>query len=144
MRLAMMGLCFWRTSSPRSGAKPVPPRRASGPNSYDRCSSSRKHAAICSFSPPRTAIVTMRYPRSSRQRYLEFVRAYRERRLDEPDDESEEQRKPEESAAAASDEPEAPAARRLRGKKRRQYVRDYLRWLWPHRFGVGALLILAL
>jgi len=31
----------------------------------------------------------------------------------------------------------------VRGK-RREYLREYLRWLWPHRYGVAILFVLAL
>jgi ATP-binding cassette subfamily B protein/subfamily B ATP-binding cassette protein MsbA len=30
------------------------------------------------------------------------------------------------------------------GKQRRQYLREYARWLWPHRYAVGAVFIFAL
>ena len=33
---------------------------------------------------------------------------------------------------------------KLLGGKRREYLREYLRWLWPHRYGVAALFGLAL
>jgi ATP-binding cassette, subfamily B, bacterial len=67
--------------------------------------------------------------RSSRQRYKGFVKDYKDRRLDEsgktPDDSS-------------GDSPRADR------QKRRQYLRDYMRWLWPHRYGVVILFIFAL
>jgi ATP-binding cassette subfamily B protein len=62
--------------------------------------------------------------RSSRQRYLTFVQDYRKHRLDEPGTPAE--------------------AKGNTGGKRREYLREYLRWLWPHRFAVGALFVLAL
>ena len=62
-------------------------------------------------------------PRSSRQRYLGFLKDYRQRRLD------------------ASAEEDAP---RPDGSQRRAYLRDYLRWLRPYRYAAGALLALAL
>src|SRR6266536_3361597 len=65
----------------------------------------------------------MANPRSSRQRYRGFVQAYKQRRLDD----------------AAEGE-----SRPLSRGKRRDYVRDYLRWLWPYRYAAGALLGLAL
>jgi len=76
----------------------------------------------------------VRRPRSSRQRYKGFVQDYKHRRLDEVA-ESHGTQKPSEDA------PEPP--RPVRGK-RRQYLREYLRWLWPHRFAVGALFVFAL
>ena len=39
----------------------------------------------------------------------------------------------------------APAdVRSKRRGKRREYLREYLRWLRPHRYAVGALLVIAL
>jgi ATP-binding cassette subfamily B protein/subfamily B ATP-binding cassette protein MsbA len=58
--------------------------------------------------------------RSSRQRYLKFVQDYKHRRLDDSPD----------SGGAPPPEPGK------RSKKRRQYLREYVRWLWPHRAGV--------
>jgi ATP-binding cassette subfamily B protein len=55
----------------------------------------------------------MSRPRSSRLRYSAFVEEYRRR---------------------ASEE---------RSKNPREYLGDYLRWLWPHRYAAGALLLLA-
>ena len=66
---------------------------------------------------------------SSRQRYREFVQKYKQRQLDEPG----------ETGDASSTESRRPD----RGK-RREYLRDYLRWLWPHRYAVGAVFVLAL
>src|SRR5438309_1082167 len=66
----------------------------------------------------------MKRPRSSRRRYLSFVKDYREHRLDDPAGQ--------------------PANAAPKDGKRREYLREYLRWLWPHRFGVGALFVLSL
>jgi ATP-binding cassette subfamily B protein/subfamily B ATP-binding cassette protein MsbA len=63
---------------------------------------------------------------TSRRRYRDFVQKYRHRQLDEPVD--------------ATDTPGATARR----GKRREYLRDYLRWLWPHRFAVAGVFALAL
>ncbi|MGH7530445.1 MAG: ABC transporter ATP-binding protein [Gemmatimonadales bacterium] len=60
--------------------------------------------------------------RSSRTQYREFVQRYKQRRLDESPD----GRPP-------------PASGR-----RRQYLREYIRWLRPHRGALGAVLLLAL
>ncbi|HKQ36446.1 MAG TPA: ABC transporter ATP-binding protein [Verrucomicrobiae bacterium] len=68
--------------------------------------------------------------RSSRRRYGGFVADYKERRLADSQDEAD---------AEHRREPDAPA----RGK-RREYIRDYLRWLRPHRYAVGALFFIAL
>src|SRR5579862_3792773 len=80
-------------------------------------------------------------PRSSRQRYLGFVEDYKQGRLD------------------ASTEA-AKGIRFLRGRdpgpgagdgkgpklspKRRAYMRDYLRWLKPHRWVIATVFVLAL
>ena len=65
---------------------------------------------------------------SSRQRYLAFVKDYRHRRLDDP---------------GADENPKPPATSKLRGKSR-EFLREYLRWLWPYRYAAAALLALAL
>ena len=67
-------------------------------------------------------------PRSSRQRYRAFLQDYKHRRLEESIGDS----------APAPDSP--PPAR----GKRREYLREYLRWLWPHRYAVATLFVLAL
>ena len=69
----------------------------------------------------------MKRPRSSRQRYLSFVKDYRERRLDE----ILEGPKPETSGKDTS------------RRKRREYLREYVNWLRPHRYAVAALFALA-
>ncbi len=70
----------------------------------------------------------MSHPRSSRQRYRGFVEDYRHRRLD--------------AATDARRDVAAPGSAPLR--PRRQYLREYLRWLAPHRYRIAALLALAL
>jgi ATP-binding cassette, subfamily B, bacterial len=67
--------------------------------------------------------MTKDHQRSSRARYRRFVEDYRLRRLDRPDV------TPESHAAAP--------------RVRREYLREYLRWLWPHRYAVAALFALA-
>lgn len=83
-----------------------------------------------SADPPRQQLPD---PRASRQRYARFRGAYREGRLEESAD----------GAGAASDSAKRGSKSQPRGK-RREYLREYLRWLWPHRYAVGALLGLAL
>lgn len=72
----------------------------------------------------------MTQPRSSRARYRAFVDDYKHRRLD-----------------AATEEPQdtsaAEAEKRRRGK-RREYLRDYLRWLRPHRTELLIVFLIAL
>jgi ATP-binding cassette subfamily B protein/subfamily B ATP-binding cassette protein MsbA len=73
------------------------------------------------------------HPRSSRQRYRGFVEDFKHRRLDDVTTPSGNGVSPE----AAPDD----GARRV---KRRQYVREYLRWLRPHRAEVAGVFALAL
>src|SRR5579862_5064742 len=70
----------------------------------------------------------MKRPRSSRQRYRSFTEDYRLRRLDEPKEEQK----------------NGDGAPREAKRKRRQYLRRYLSWLWPERYAVGLLFLLAL
>src|ERR1043165_9458517 len=81
------------------------------------------------------------HPRSSRQRYRQFVKLYKEKRLDE---EAEAQEAGKRIAGAADSTIGAPPKPKPDRAKRKQYVRQYLQWLWPHRFGVIAVFVLAL
>jgi ATP-binding cassette subfamily B protein/subfamily B ATP-binding cassette protein MsbA len=78
------------------------------------------------------------HPRSSRQRYRVFVRDYKLRRLDRLEGDGKEERSDDAPAAG-----EATPERKHAGKRRR-YLREYLRWLWPHRYAVGGVFLLAL
>src|SRR5688572_966639 len=69
-------------------------------------------------------------PRSSRARYRTFVQDYKHGRLDD--------------VAKERDDATAPRARGLFSGARRQYLRDYLHWLWPHRYAAGVVFLLAL
>jgi ATP-binding cassette subfamily B protein/subfamily B ATP-binding cassette protein MsbA len=80
--------------------------------------------------------------RSSRQRYLEFVRDYKRKRLDEIADSDGQKRL--EAGAKAGDEPPTAESKRPDRAKRREYLREYVRWLWPHRYAFGAVFLLAL
>jgi len=94
------------------------------------------------------------HSRSSRRRYQRFVEDYKHRRLDAED----EKRSAERGRAVAPGEGgESPTATSVAGplqpagpepaepkKKRRAYLREYIRWLWPHRMAVGAVFLLAL
>jgi ATP-binding cassette subfamily B protein len=79
-------------------------------------------------------------PRSSRRRYLEFVRDYKQKRLDEIADadgpKALEASKDGDAAALASGRPEKG--------KRREYLREYVRWLRPHRWAFASVFFLAL
>ena len=85
----------------------------------------------------------MKRPLSSQQRYRAFVQDYRRRRLDEAIETAE--RAPQVEGGAPPDGGPAAAETTLaRRRQRRRYLREYLRWLWPHRFAVGGLFVLAL
>ncbi len=69
-------------------------------------------------------------PRSSRQRYMAFVEDYKQRRLDE---------------ATAGTPSGAAAAQGNAGRgTHRAYLREYLRWLKPHRRAAGVVFVCAL
>jgi ATP-binding cassette subfamily B protein/subfamily B ATP-binding cassette protein MsbA len=72
-------------------------------------------------------------PRSSRQRYRRFLEDYRKGRLDA-------------AVRSTATQPADDAAGEDRAPldKRREYLRDYLRWLWPHRYATAAVFGLAL
>ena len=74
-------------------------------------------------------------PRSSRARYRVFVDDYRHQRLDDST----------QSTSASAPAPADSGEKRAAAKRnRRKYVRDYLAWLRPHRYAVGAVFLLAL
>jgi ATP-binding cassette subfamily B protein len=86
-------------------------------------------------------------PRPSRSRYQDFRRDYRQGRVDDGSDHGGAHavgdglhRVPEGKAVGDSLQG-GPGAR---PSKRREYVREYLRWLWPHRFAVTIVFVLAL
>src|SRR6185436_18535022 len=79
--------------------------------------------------------------RSSRDRYRRFVQDYRQQRLDDSDEAGHQAHNGPAKPAAPKSTPESKRERRA---KRRTYVREYLRWLKPHRYAVGVLFILAL
>jgi ATP-binding cassette, subfamily B, bacterial len=83
------------------------------------------------------------HPRSSRDRYRRFVQDYKQRRLDDSEEAGENQKQRDDSAKA-DEQKSAPESKCERRTKRRAYVREYLRWLKPHRSAVGTLFILAL
>lgn len=72
----------------------------------------------------------MNKSRSSRERYRAFSADYRKKRLDDA-------REEEEDASAAE-------AAKKRRSKRKEYMRDYLRWLRPHRAGIVVVFLFAL
>src|SRR6185437_9373578 len=85
-------------------------------------------------------------PRSSRQRYRQFVDDYRQHRLDALNEDQKLLTAAEDGGPKSDDngrQPEAGSRKRKRAG-RRQYVREYMRWLWPHRYAVGGFILLAL
>jgi ATP-binding cassette subfamily B protein/subfamily B ATP-binding cassette protein MsbA len=83
----------------------------------------------------------MTHPRFSKQRFRRFIADYKARRVDDSADGDE--RRPGEPAPSGDGPPPVEPRRLLRGK-RGQYVREYLRWLKPHRYAVAGLFLLAL
>ena len=72
----------------------------------------------------------MSNPRSSRERYRKFLQDYKQRKLDDS------------TEGEAAGEGEAPSPGRR--AKRREYLRDYLRWLRPHRYAIAGVFGFAL
>jgi ATP-binding cassette subfamily B protein/subfamily B ATP-binding cassette protein MsbA len=85
--------------------------------------------------PPQPEPPTGSRARSSRTRYRGFVRDYRGRRLDATGEVT--------TGAPAPPPDTAPAGLLRLEPRRREYLREYLRWLRPHRFAIGAVLLLA-
>jgi ATP-binding cassette subfamily B protein/subfamily B ATP-binding cassette protein MsbA len=79
--------------------------------------------------------------RSSRQRYRDFVRDYKLRRIDVAADAN---HKLEAEAEKPAAEGIVAGLRKLRGGPQREYLREYLSWLRPHRVAVGVVFLLAL
>ena len=82
----------------------------------------------------------LNHARSSRGRYRRFVQKYKQGRLEEP---GEDEKQREDPAKTSGDASISPSQRPKRGKRREQ-LRDYLRWLRPHRYAIGALFVFAL
>ena len=82
----------------------------------------------------------MNRPRSSRARYRSFVQDYKHRRLEDPADGA--GQKPAAAQAGPLGTQGIPAAPPVdRGK--RVYLREYLRWLMPFRYGIALVFVLA-
>src|SRR3989442_414923 len=92
---------------------------------------------------PESETSVLRPPRSSRHRYLKFVADYKQRRLDDLGERDEDEKQPEETTTEKKPSRGLEALGLRRGK-RREYLREYLAWLWPHRYAVLALFALAL
>jgi ATP-binding cassette subfamily B protein/subfamily B ATP-binding cassette protein MsbA len=82
-------------------------------------------------------------PRTSRERYRRFVHDYKHKRLDDSEGDKPREKQPDDGKKAdgAASSPESKRERRI---QRRKHMRDYLRWLRPHRYAVTALFALAL
>jgi ATP-binding cassette, subfamily B, bacterial len=83
-------------------------------------------------------------PRSSRARYRDFVRDYRLRRLDERADVGNDKKRADHPSSKPDQETFAATWRSLRGGERREYLREYVSWLWPHRIALATVFVLAL
>jgi ATP-binding cassette subfamily B protein/subfamily B ATP-binding cassette protein MsbA len=77
--------------------------------------------------------------RTSRQRYGQFVEDYKTGRLEL--DDVEPKKKADGSDDGQTQEDVRPESRKA---KRREHLRAYFRWLWPHRYAVSAVFLLAL
>jgi ATP-binding cassette subfamily B protein/subfamily B ATP-binding cassette protein MsbA len=74
---------------------------------------------------------------------MRFVQDYKHGLLDQRLD-AEKGLKPLEAPAPASEGSQTGKAAAWLGGKRREYLREYLRWLWPHRYAVAGVFVLAL
>jgi ATP-binding cassette subfamily B protein len=79
--------------------------------------------------------------RSSRIRYEAFVEDYKHRRLDDVDVEKEGKRDKELSKPEGTPTSEPPGPQK---GQRREYLRVYLRWLWPYRYSVCSVFFFAI
>src|ERR1041385_2095767 len=81
---------------------------------------------------------------SSRQRYRAFVQDYKRGRLDDRTEAGEEQKPSTDTDTVSRSDnlPKTLPGQKDRGK-RREYLREYLRWLWPHRYAVAVLMAFA-
>jgi ATP-binding cassette subfamily B protein/subfamily B ATP-binding cassette protein MsbA len=91
----------------------------------------------------------MHHRRSSRHRYRGFVEDYKARRLDERADASQNGKSshlaPRDEASTEQQIADEPSgSEKAPPSKRRQYLREYLRWLWPYRWSVAFVFFLAL
>jgi ABC-type bacteriocin/lantibiotic exporter with double-glycine peptidase domain len=79
-------------------------------------------------------------PLSSRQRYKAFVEDYKKHRLDDIVDAAESKKAPDAPPQVEEKKSRLP----WRRGNRRQYLREYLHWLRPHRRTVIVVAVLAL
>jgi ATP-binding cassette subfamily B protein/subfamily B ATP-binding cassette protein MsbA len=84
------------------------------------------------------------HAQSSRQRYRIFVDDYKEKRLDAKTEAlSDRKLLTAEPQTTAPGDAAGKAPKTVRSAKRKEYLREYVRWLWPHRFQVGAVFLFA-
>ena len=81
----------------------------------------------------------MSHPRSSRDRYKGFVQSYRLGKLD-AEAEQDAAGKP---AGPAKDAAESSGKGGLLKGRRREHLREYVRWLKPHRTGIAVMFVFA-
>src|SRR5436190_19168296 len=93
--------------------------------------------------PPRSS-PSARRARTSRDRYRRFVEDDRAGRLDEQTQKRTAGERPDAEPLAAAAKPAVPASARPWSGLKRQYVREYARWLWPHRYQAALVFVLAL
>jgi ATP-binding cassette subfamily B protein/subfamily B ATP-binding cassette protein MsbA len=87
----------------------------------------------------------LRRARTSRDRYRRFIEDYRAGRLDEQTQQRNAGQRPEaESSMPAARDASTPAPSRPWSGLKRQYLREYGRWLWPHRYHAAIVFGLAL
>src|SRR5215467_10116153 len=82
--------------------------------------------------------------RTSRARYHGFRKAYRDRKLDEHTDAAGEKKTADVTAPSTDNGDETPEAKAKHKVKRREYLREYGRWLWPYRYAVFVMFLLAI
>ena len=83
-------------------------------------------------------------PRTSRQHYDVFVDDYKHKRLDEVTELRDKGGTPANQLPAVGEEPAGKQDEAPRKGKRREHMREYMRWLKPHRAGVAFMFLLAL
>jgi ATP-binding cassette subfamily B protein/subfamily B ATP-binding cassette protein MsbA len=76
----------------------------------------------------------------SRQRFRRFLADYKARRIEDGGDGV----RPPADAEASGDDAAAPTPKRLFTGRRREYLRDFVKWLKPHRHALAGLFALAL
>jgi ATP-binding cassette, subfamily B, bacterial len=92
------------------------------------------------MAPPLVSSPSKRRARTSRARYRSFVEDYRAGRLDDQTQKRNAGLRPDADPAPAT----ASATARPWSGLNRQYVRQYVRWLWPHRYQAALVFTLAL